>query len=128
MRLDAERFLVLQDLFIRKKGPFFYRNSIELPTLLEMRAVFNTKDVATMTQRDASTVRWKKKKGSIFCYNGRYSLWEIRNAFPLKKRVNKKWSDTEIRELVESGMCKTRTKLACKTMMSNIRRGVYVIR
>jgi hypothetical protein len=92
-----------------------------------------TKEVAILLSRDTSTIRSLSKAGIIkhgIDKIGRtYSIKDLSDYIadysPRKYKAKKhgKWSRQELKALVDNGYCKTRSKLANKTMRSRINNG-----
>lgn len=114
--------------WLRKNAADIYNGKCNIDELSYFFHVFSTNEVARITGREASTVRHAKKRGSLFgVKKGEkyfFNMWEIKRCFPVRKRVNKKWADGEISELITSGTCNGRSMMACKTMMSKIKNGI----
>lgn len=105
-----------------------YYESSTIDWIFDFAFIFSTKEVSNITGREISTIRWAKKNGSLFGVKihgkQKYNMWEIKKAFPQKKRKNRTWTDNEIHELITTGDCKGRSKSACKTMRSKLINGL----
>lgn len=93
-----------------------------------MRVCLTTEDVARITGRESSTVRYARINGSLkgLPVGGKflYSLWDVIHGFRRKKNVRRKWSTGEILELKRTGRCRTRSANACKIMKCKMRRAI----
>lgn len=128
MKREAYIFENLLNAWLKANAKRIYHGDYRPQEMIMFFHIFTYKDVSKITGREESTVRHARKNGSLFGIkkNGRFyfNIWDIKKCFPIKCRINKKWTDAEIHELIITGSCKTRSKQACKTMRSKLRNGV----
>lgn len=132
MRNEAKFYFICTEYYLKKHAVRFYRGEMNAGLLHSMFHIFTSSEVASITGRESSTVRYARLSGSLFGVKRRgryyYNLWEIKRCFPVKRRVNRTWSSEEVEELIRTGACRGRSSKACKTMKSKIRNNKYVIR
>lgn len=91
-----------------------------------MRACLTTKEVAIITGRESSTVRYARingrLKGVLVGEQYLYNLWDVIHGFRPTRNVRRKWSTGEKLELKRTGTCRTRSVNACKIMRCKMRR------